>query len=161
MKYNAEAVLRAYGLERLADFKYTVLRHPRHIDYEPSSGDTEQIVCRVCGVKIAGWLDDDITEQQVDRLSDHHTLTKMIVKQKFRRLANCAQAHFVLSNGALYEPVLCRDCVVDMTFIGAQECWVSDLVEMVGEAMAHARQPDRVAELVKGLSQLTVLPTRG
>ncbi len=68
-------------------------------------GNVIAVLCWKCGEKIAGWVDDTVTETKVVNGEKHH-----YIKQKFVRLANYSQAQFELDNGAKYEPVFCSKC---------------------------------------------------
>lgn len=161
MKPQAEKVLEYHGrlladslLTGLATKEFVHLRYPRHIDYDPETGEPIAIMCRVCGAKIAGWVDDDVHEQRVDRVDPSNVVTKMMIRQKFRRLANCVQLRMLLDDNALYEPLVCRDCAIDgVTAPLAQELYAADLIEMIAQSMARQGNPDRAINVVRVLAR--------
>jgi hypothetical protein len=164
MKPRAEEVLEFHAkamddplLYGLAHKEFVYIRYPRHIDYDPETGEPVAIVCRVCGAKIAGWLDDDVPEQSVDHIDAANSVTKIIMRQKFSRLANCHQLRMLLDDNALYEPLVCRECALAGVSSGmAQEMYQSDLIEMVSEAMARGKDPDRAVNVVRVLARRRV-----
>ena len=164
MKPRAEEVIKYHAeltkdplLAALASREFVLLRYPRHIDYDPETGEPIAIVCRVCGAKIAGWTDDDVHEQRVDRMDPTNVVTKMMIRQKFSRLSNCHQARMLLDDNALYEPLMCRECALEgMNDALAQEFYASDLIEMIGESMARHRNPDRAINVVRTLARRKV-----
>lgn len=164
MKPRAEEVIAFHAermqdplLKALATREFVYLRYPRHIDYDPETGEPVAIVCRVCGAKIAGWTDDDVHEQRVDRMDPTNVVTKLMIRQKFSRLSNCHQLRMLLDDNALYEPLVCRDCaLVGVSEPLAQELYASDLIEMISEAMARHRNPDRAINVVRTLARRKV-----
>lgn len=153
MKPNVEAVLRHHGLNDLAEMEFARLGYPRHIDYDPETGEAIAIVCRGCGTKIAGWVDHDVAEQSVDKVDRNNIVTKILVRQAFKRLGPCFQLRMLLDDNALYEPLVCRECARRVDEQMAQELYRSDLVEMVSQAMALGKDPDRTINVVKVLAR--------
>lgn len=153
---NAEEVLRSIGLDALADHRYSFLTHPRYVFYDEITREPEHLVCRTCGEKIAGWADDDVAEQRHDHLDDGKIVSKIIMRQKFRRLGNCWQARFVLDSGSVYEPLVCRDCAFKLDHVTAQELYFSDLTEMVAESMMRGRGSDYTLQIVRDLYPRTI-----
>jgi hypothetical protein len=156
LDYHAKA-LDDLNLLALAGREFGHLRYPRHVDYDPETGEPISIICRGCGAKIAGWVDDDVAEQRTDRMDKTNVVTKMMIRQKFSRLANCTQLRMLLDDNALYEPLLCRECALAGVTEGmAQELWLSDLIEMIAEAMARSKNPDRAVSIVRVLARRRV-----
>ena len=144
------------GLDALADHRYNYLTHPRYVWYDSDTREPEYLVCRTCGDKIAGWLDDDIAEQRKDAMDNGNFVAKIIMRQKFRRLGNCWQVKYILDSGSLYEPLVCRDCAFKIDNTIAQELFFSDLTEMVAESMMRGRGDDAALEIVRNLYPRTV-----
>jgi hypothetical protein len=159
MKPRAEEVLRWHGkalddplLTELADKEFAILGYPRHIDYDPETGEPLAIVCRGCVTKIAGWADHDVADQSTIK-TDAGVVTKIMMRQRFSRLSSCHQMRMLLDDNALYEPLVCRNCAVKVDEPMAQELYKADLIEMVASAMANGKDPDRVVGIVRTLAK--------
>lgn len=90
-------------------------------------GRIESVLCWICGTKVAGWVDDDIKD-----VKSVGNQTQMVVRQKFRSLANYRKVLVTLETGELYSPIVCATC--------APKCNEDHIIEILQNDMVLQRK---------------------
>jgi len=85
-------------------------------------GQVEAILCWMCGTTVAGWTDDNIAE-----VRSVNNQQQMVVRQKFRVLANYRKVQTTLDTGELYSPIVCAKC--------APRCGCADIKAIMANDM--------------------------